>query len=238
MSMLSLRRCCFTFVLFSVICATANAGPIQVGGTYDVSNINFPNTFTAGPLTINSTTKSIGGTGSGGLTITERITATSTESEWIEWIFEKPSGPLADSTTSAWKAEVYNVPVTSEIIYDGLFVYWTINGSAAQNITTINGLGAPQVNPLDSSSLVYGGYFPAEGPFTGPLHFDLVLTNYGLAMSQGNMNVNEVNGFVIGAHLTTATGATLVPEPSSIILLSIGGLAICGYGWRRQRQKR
>ncbi len=216
--------------------ATATAGPIQVGGTYNVSNTNFPNTFTSGPLTINSTAKAIGGSGSGGLTVRERITATSSEAEWIEWIFEKPSAPLADSTTSAWEARVLNVPVTSEIIYDGFFVYWTIDGTAAQNITTINGLGAPMVNPLNSSHLVYGGFFPAEGPFTGPLHFELALTNYGLAMSQGNMDVNEINGFVIGAHLTTATGAVLVPEPSSIALLAIGGVALCGYGWRRKRR--
>ncbi len=228
-----------TIVMSGMVCAasTAMAGPIQVGGTYEVDNINFPNTFTSRALTIDQTTKAIGGSTSGGLTVTERITATSSSAEWIEWVFEKPAGPLADSTTSAWKAEVINVPVTSNVIYDGFFVYWTIDGVAAQNITTINGLGAPTVNPINSSlGLVYGGFFPGQGPIAGPLHFDLVLTNYGLGMSQGNMNVNEINGFVMGAHLSTAVSTTMVPEPSTFALLAIGGVALAGFGYRRKRR--
>ncbi|TWU14625.1 hypothetical protein CA54_34940 [Symmachiella macrocystis] len=214
----------------------AQAGPIQVGGTYNVTNTNFPNSFTSGPLTINSTAKPIGGAGSGGLTVRERITDTSSEAQWIEWIFEKTDAPLADVTTGGWKTEIFNVPVTTPVIYDGFFIYWTINGTAAQNITTIPGLGAPQVNPLNPAHLVYGGFFPAEGPFTGPLSFDAFLTNYGLGISDGNMDINQINGFVVGAHLTTATGAELVPEPASITMLAIGGIALCGYGWRRKRR--
>ena len=37
--------------------------------------------------------------------------------------------------------------------------------------------------------------------------------------------------------LTPVGGVTPVPEPSSIVLLGIGGMAMIGYGWRRKRQQ-
>jgi hypothetical protein len=239
MSFTRLKPLLIVAALMALDVATAAAGPIQVGGTYKVTNTNFPNTFESRDLTIDSTTKAIGATTPGGpttLTVRERITDTSSEAQWIEWIFEKPDAPLADVTTAGWKTEIFNVPVTTPVIYDGYFIYWTIDGTAAQNITTIPGLGAPMVNPLNSAHLVYGGYFPAEGPFTGPLDFDAFLTNYGLGISDGNMDIDQINGFVLGVHLTTAVGAVLVPEPSSITMLAIGGIALCGYGWRRKRR--
>ena len=239
MAFKKIGRIVVALVMAATIVTSAQAGPIQVGGTYKVTNTNFPNTFESRDLTINSTAKAIGATTVGGpttLTVRERITATSSEAEWIEWIFEKPDAPLADVTTGGWKTEIFNVPVTTPVIYDGFFVYWTIDGHAAQNITTITGLGAPRVNPLNSAHLVYGGFFPATGPFTGPLSFDAFLTNYAAGIAQGNMDINQINGFVVGAHLTTAVGAELVPEPSSITMLAIGGIALCGYGWRRKHR--
>jgi hypothetical protein len=41
-----------------------------------------------------------------------------------------------------------------------------------------------------------------------------------------------------GAQLSTLNGTlgSPVPEPSSIVLLGIGGFALAGYGWRRKKQ--
>ncbi len=216
---------------------SAQAGLIPVGGQYKVQNTNFPNTFTSRDLTINSQKKAIGGSTSGGLTVTERITSTGASSEWIEWIFEKTAAPIADNSTARWEAKVIDVPVTEPVFFNGLFVYWTIDGQAATGIRSITGLGAPRTNPINPSlGEGYGGFFsPAQGPSSGPLFFDLILTNFGEGMAQGNMNTSRVNGFVLAAHLVAADTFVPVPEPSTFVLAALGGLALVGYGWRRKR---
>jgi hypothetical protein len=42
----------------------------------------------------------------------------------------------------------------------------------------------------------------------------------------------SVSGFFGG---NIAVGSAVVPEPSSLILLGVGGLGLCGYCWRRRK---
>lgn len=55
--------------------------------------------------------------------------------------------------------------------------------------------------------------------------------------NSGFVKPTEVNSFdnqaYFGPNFTIAT----VPEPSTFALLTIGGLALAGYGWRRKRQQ-
>ncbi len=105
---------------------------------------------------------------------------------------------------------------------------------------------------IDSYLILYENGFDPADPLANALeaddddgagllsriNYDLVAgTNYFLVTTTFSNNLlasytNEIEG---QGNVRLGT-ASAVPEPSSIVLLGMGGIALAGFGWRRKRQ--
>jgi uncharacterized protein (DUF2141 family) len=97
-----------------------------------------------------------------------------------------------------------------------------------------------------------GEYFTVRGPgdANGDGRVDIndltvVLTNYGktgMVWNQGDLNGDgkvDINDLTIvltnyGTTYGAAHGIKAVPEPSCVVLVGIGAIALLGYAWRRR----
>jgi len=115
----------------------------------------------------------------------------------------------------------------------------------AMNIVNWNpsntGLGSPLQVISGTSTYVSGGLgssFPNHLGSTPLVHqFVAGFTGqYGIVVAANNQD-SATAGQQFQITLSGNTGSTAVPEPSTFVLLTIGGIALIGYGWRRKRQQ-
>ncbi len=65
---------------------------------------------------------------------------------------------------------------------------------------------------------------------------DVIFSDINL-LSSSSFSVNVLSGIHVAFTNPLRVQSAVVPEPSTFALLSIGGLALAGYGWRRKRQQ-
>lgn len=138
---------------------------------------------------------------------------------------------------------------------------WLANDSAtgsSARVDVYQGVGFSNLIGTSGNSVV-----PA-GSAMQKVHFDLVSPVALTPAAQYSFSITNLSGFItlrVGRTLDNYTGGTYlhgngnpaqfwdlqfvegvhspvstVPEPSTLLLLGMGSLAVCGYGWRRQRK--
>jgi streptogramin lyase len=151
---------------------------------------------------------------------------TDPNSQWVDYYFQTVnSGPLASNLNSAWQIYLENIPLTVPGTFTGIQYYWTVNGTAAPQITPISGL-QPVVQNLINPALgpAYGSILQAGSPLS-LINVSAALNDYVAALEQGSMNPKTINGFHIAARNTGGTfgGATVsVANPG----VSVSNLAL------------
>jgi streptogramin lyase len=179
------------------------AGPMIVATNFfdDYSQI-VP--FTSAPTQVDN----------GNLTLTATVYPDPTDpnSQWVDYNFQSVnSGPLAANPNGFWQVYFSNIPLTAPGTFTGIQYYWTVNGTAAPNITPISGL-QPVVQNLINPSLgqAYGSIFQAGNPLS-LFNVSAALNAYAASLQQGSMNPGAINGFHLAARNTGGTfGAVTV----------------------------
>jgi hypothetical protein len=131
----------------------------------------------------------------------------------------------------------------------------TITGttwSAAVPTALAEGTYSIQATATDEAGNTAFAVAPLIVPLPGDANLDgqvdindltIVLTNYGqsgMTWSQGDFNtdtkvdINDLTIVLTDYGKTAGSGIKAVPEPSSVILLGVGAIALLGYGWRRR----
>jgi hypothetical protein len=167
-----------------------------------------------------------------------------------------PAGPPPSVSV-----DVFN-PITDGTVIPGTAT--PISGTAAGDLTTAGGVTANNTQPMNelTQAFTVGSFFDvfvtlsgseigpgAVGPFSGTV-FSLSIFDSGTGMEGAQLTVNPnvgPNGMpIIDGTVGIATtgpqvvvilvGPSSVPEPSSIVLLGLGGVALVAIG--RSRRKR
>jgi hypothetical protein len=108
-------------------------------------------------------------------------------------------------------------------VRDHFFSNWTnsINGTSSINVFTTGG-GPGAENRLDKQQIILP-----------PVFEDQTLTEFRLT-STGGVSISDAT---IQGLTVISSAAAPVPEPSTIALLSLGGVSLIVYGWRRERRR-
>ncbi|MGD9645175.1 MAG: PEP-CTERM sorting domain-containing protein [Pirellulales bacterium] len=231
------RKFTFLITLFAAWAAAnaAHAGIIP-GSTYDVAALGgFPGAI-AGVQTVTFDGKAelING---GKLTINERAIDVTPQKQWLEFTLQTVDGK-AIATPDIWTVNLKNLQMGSNATFDAVpgqsvYMYFTINGTPVTTgnpfQTTPNSTIA--AHPVDPNTNVF--YFnntANNGDFneTTSQFFARVLQ----PMIHNGVDFSKVNGVVFGVAYTTAA---LIPEPSTSVMLLLGGVGLAMAGIRRAR---
>ena len=164
----------------------------------------------------------------GQLTVTATVYPDPTDpnSQWVDFNFQSVSGgALAADLNALWQIYLSNVPLIVPGTYTGLQYYWTVNGTAAPNITPITGLSPVVPNLINPAlGLVYGSTFQGGNPLS-LFNVSAILSGYTSALEQGGMNPATINGFHIAARTTGGVfgGATVSVANAGV---SVSGVTI------------
>lgn len=141
----------------------------------------------------------------GQLTVTATVypDPTDANSQWVDFNFQSVNGgPLASNLSGFWQVYLTGIPLTTAGTFTGVQSYWTINGTAAPNITAIPGLNPVVQNLINPSlGLAYAATFPGGAPLT-QMDVFVNLSNYASSLRTGNMDAGVINGFHLAARTT------------------------------------
>jgi hypothetical protein len=211
----------------------AVGGPLIVTVDDSPNSDNFTQTVTlgAGMTTLDQ----------GEMTLAQTVVSTGPGVQWLVLDFEATGGSLlAGNLSGDWAIDA-DPALSSPSGFTGVFGYWSVNGVQSSSIAPFaNGfLTQIETDPLNSNiSPVYGEEFGSaivSGTTSLPLDL-LFLDPYSSFISEGGMNPNAINGFVIGIQVTNSA----VPEPSSLCLGALGAVVAGGGAlarrWRLTRR--
>lgn len=214
------------------------AGPIQAGGTYNLAVNNFPGNLPTTPVTLDGAVHSLTTT-AGTLNHQALIYDVSTNTQWLDFVFTTPGGPLASNFNAQWDWTISNIPLSEPALLAGAFYYWAVNGVAVDPIHNwAGGVLFPNggTNPITGVGKGFGGLDATPDPiptnnsfFVDPYLF---LGDTGRP-NEGDMPYQNINEFHF-AFLITAANPTAVPEPGSLALLGLGGVSLAGWACRRR----
>src|SRR5438445_2421392 len=148
----------------------ALAAVIVPGSTYSVTGTNFPN----GIATVIATEGA--STNVAGLTLTDTIVPDGPNAAWIQFNFVNPTGgSLAGNVNANWQINIDNLQLTGPAVFDNIFLYWTVNGTAVSPISSFGGItNQGNLNPFNPAlGPVFGGNSFTGVPITSfdPLLF-------------------------------------------------------------------
>lgn len=219
----------------------ASAG-ILMGGTMSVTVDDTPvgSDFT-GNFTVQSGVGNTTALPSLDMTLTESLYTTAPGTQWLVLDFEATGGKLlAGNLDGFWEVGA-TLPLASPSGFTGVFGYWSVNGVPSSPINGFVGgfLDYPnQTDPVNPSIYpVYALIFPsaiASGTTSLPLSSLLYFSDYSYYLSQGGMNPNAVNSFVIGMEVSN----TSVPEPSSLCLAAAAAAVTGGFALVRRKARK
>jgi hypothetical protein len=219
-------------LLLLALAPRADAGLLQVGGTFTVAGLNFPTSFSqvvpvsTSPSPVNA----------GQLSLTTTVFPTGPNGEWADFAFSTTNGgPLAGNINASWNIQFFNLPMTQPSFWDGIYFYWTVNGTAVDPIFPFGSIGVAGPNPVNPAlGPVFGNLsFPGVGPDTSITINPFITIRPYSFVSAGGINPNTANGIHLGIHFDAAN-PTAVPEPSSLALLGVGGLGV--MTWVRRKR--
>ena len=145
-----------------------------------------------------------------------------------------PSVWVANTSTSQWLAPAMNASTTEP---SGTYDYQTKFSLAGLDASTavISGLIAAD----DIVTIMLNGV--NKGTFTGFSAFSNFSLTSGFVAGSNTLDFMVTNSTVttfnptgLQVNITSATANAVVPEPASIVLVSLGGIAALGFGLRRR----
>jgi hypothetical protein len=206
----------------------ARAGVVQIGSQFTVNNTNFVDTF--------SQTVTFDGTGTntvidaGKLLINEQVFPTAGGGAWVEFNFATAGGgPLAGNLNAKWQAEIEGVHFTTPLLVDDHFDYFSANGVPFSNLVGGDGSNV-ETNPITGTGQVLEFGSTPTGPKTTEGFF--VFADPYTFIANHNVNPETANGFTMAFHVDLPNP---VPEPSTLTLLSVCGLAVATRTLRRRK---
>jgi hypothetical protein len=213
--------------LLAFVGQRANAGFLNVGGSFQVIGTNAPNTFSEtdtlalGTMPIDS----------GALALTVSSVAAAGGGEWAIFDFQTPPGTsIAGNQNDNWEMRVEQVPIVRPAVFAHGYLDWGTDGTLFSP-TSDAGANLPlETNPVTGSGLVFGQ--PDASPVTTTVSVFGFANTFDGFLSQAGFTPSQVNEFQIGFLLDPVPA----PEPTSGLLL-LSGLAITGFAIRRRRQQ-
>lgn len=210
----------------------AQAGPVfnTTSGTYKFSGTNFPTNFSDSGLALDGSLKPANG---GQLTVREIFTPEGADSEWIQFVISKPSGPtLAGNVNANWSVAFDDITYLQPSSFTGFFLSFTSGGVPDTTINPIGGLGVI-TNPISGIGNVFGNLFPGNTALFPDLDGAFAFINPFSFLNSGGVNVSQIDGLIVGVR-GTRPATPQVPEPTSMALFGLGSLGL-GAVMRRHR---
>ena len=140
-----------------------------------------------------------------------------------------PPTYVGNTTTSQWISPAANVNGTSEPA--GLYTYTTTFSLAGLVASTAQITAA--VASDDAVTVFLNGI--NEGTFIGFGSFQTFSLTSGFNTGQNTLTFQVNNSFGPTALQANIISATAVPEPASILMVSLGGIALAGFSLRRRQ---
>lgn len=169
----------------------------QLGSSFSVSGINFPNDFGPETVTLGQTTT----ISSGRLALSETVVPDGPNAAWAIFNFSTTDGgPLAGDFGSLWGISINDVRMTHFVNIDDAFMYWTENGNAFSPLDLWGNVTKIGPNPIDPQ-LGPVFFLPASGTGTS-LDGHISVTPYDFLFSVG-IDLITADGFHFAVHVTS-----------------------------------
>jgi hypothetical protein len=224
----------------------ADAGPIQIGGSYNLAVQNFPGNLSTTPVTLDGAVHSLT-TSAGTLNLQATIYDVDINTQWLDFAFSTPGGPLASNFNASWQWTISSIPLSEAALLAGAFYYWSVDGQPVDPIHNWQGGqlfpdGIDGTNPITGVGKGFGGLDATPNPlptnnsfFVNPYR---LLGNTGLA-NEGDMPHTNINDFHFAFLITAADPqqGPVIPEPGSLVVW-LSALGLCGLGWARWTTRR
>ena len=146
----------------------------------------------------------------------------------------RPGTWVGNTATSQWISPTAN---SGALLVGGVYDYRTTFSLAGLDAATASITG--QVASDDSVVILLNG--TAVGSFSGFTSLAAFTINSGFVAGLNTLDFVVTNTLALPTsptglqvNITSATANAVVPEPASIVLVSLGGIALAGFGLRRR----